>query len=758
VPANADQHKPLLIVESPTKARTLKKLLGNRYSVVSSRGHIRDLPEKELGVDVENDYEPSFRAIPGKQKVVKELRAAARRASRILLGTDPDREGEAIAWHIAAVLAKPVERVEFHEITRSAVAQALEQRHPINRQRVDSQIARRVLDRLVGYGLSPVLWRKVKRGLSAGRVQSVAVRLLCEREEEIGAFLPQEHWSIEGTFAFDAGRFTAGLAEFDGIRIAHPDRHTEGKSRIIESGGEARRIESALKPLAYSVESVEEKEVERAPAPPFTTATLQQDAFNKLGFHGRRTMRLAQQLYEGVDVGRGPEGLITYMRTDSVRVADEFVGETRRFIKAEFGEAYVPKAPRRYRARKGAQEAHEAIRPTGIAYAPELLKGKLSPELSKLYALIYNRYLASQMAPARLAQKQVTVLGDGRKHTARFQRTSSTLLFDGFLRVYRESPGARTGVESQEDDAQVFEAVHPETVVVLSATAPTQHFTKPPARYTEAGLIKALEQNGIGRPSTYVPIIETIIKRGYVIREKKALAPTEWAFVTNRLLGDYFPEIVDVAFTARMEDKLDEVEHGRQEWPKLVDEFYGPLSAEIQAALADQKRYRAEPKLLPEKCPLCGEPLAERHGRFGRFVACSDYPKCTYVKKSQEVQQLAEKCPRCDAPLVARRNRWGVQFVACSTYPKCDYAREPQLKCPRCGGALQRKRAKNRSVYYACEHYRSDGGSCSFRVFGRPLVDLCPLCGWFLVERRRKGQTVVFCSNPECSDHSGLQE
>ena len=757
--ARPDQQKPLLIVESPTKARTLKKLLGRRYGVVSSRGHIRDLPEKELGVDVENDYAPSFRTIPGKQKVVKELRAAAAHASEVLLATDPDREGEAIAWHIANVLKQPVERVEFHEITRSAVALALKQPHAINRQRVDSQIARRVLDRLVGYGLSPVLWRKVKRGLSAGRVQSVAVRLLCEREEAIRAFAPKEYWTVEGTFASDARTFAASLTEFDGVRIVHPDKLIEGKNRIIPSEAAAREIESALKSLTYSVESVEEKEVVRAPAPPFTTATLQQDAFSKLGFRGQRTMRLAQQLYEGVDVGRGPEGLITYMRTDSVRVAHEFVTETRDFIGKEFGAPYVPASPRQYRARKRAQEAHEAIRPTNIAYAPELLKDKLSPELHKLYALVYNRYLASQMSSARFAQKQIAVLGDGREHTARFQRTGSTLVFDGFLRVYRDSAGRRDESADGTPDTVALEAVASGMALTLSELASAQHFTKPPARYTEGSLIRALEHNGIGRPSTYVPIIETIIKRGYVTREKKALVPTEWAFVTNRLLADYFPEIVDVAFTARMEEKLDEVEQGRQEWPKLVDELYQPLSAEIESALADKKRYRAEPKLLDEKCPLCGEPLVERHGRFGKFIACSNYPKCTYVKKNHEVRQLGETCPKCGAALVVRRNRWGVQFIACSAYPKCDYAREPQEKCPKCGGNLIRKQAKNRAIFYVCEHYRPDGGgTCDFRVFGRPVVDLCPLCGWFLVERKRKGKTQVFCSNPECANHAGLQE
>lgn len=755
--ARTAHKKPLLIVESPTKARTLKKLLGKRYEVASSRGHIRDLPEKELGVDLDSDYEPSFRTIPGKQKVVKELRAAAARASRVLLGTDPDREGEAIAWHIATVLKRPAKRVEFYEITGSAVAQALEHPHSIDLKRVNSQIARRVLDRLVGYGLSPVLWRKVKRGLSAGRVQSVAVRLLCEREEEIRAFVPQEYWSVSGTFGFDAGSLSATLAEFDGVRIVHPDKLTEGRSRIIQTQDEARKIESALKSLAYNVESVEEKEVVRAPSPPFTTATLQQDAFSKLGFRGRRTMRLAQQLYEGVDVGNGPEGLITYMRTDSVRVADEFAAETGKFVEKMLGANYVPASPRHYRAKKGAQEAHEAIRPTNLAYTPQQLKGKLSPELWKLYTLIYNRYLASQMTSARFAQKQVTILGDGGKHSARFHRTGSTLVFDGFLRVYRESTDSRAEGEVGSGDARTLAAMAAGLALTLSKLTSTQRFTKPPSRYTEASLIRTLEQNGIGRPSTYVPIIETIIKRGYVVREKRSLAPTEWAFATSKLLADYFPEIVDTAFTARMEEQLDEVEQGRQEWPKLVADFYKPLHAEIESALADKKRYRAEPKLLEERCPECGAPLAERHGRFGKFIACSNYPKCTYVKKTGKAQQLDDKCPRCGAPLVARRNRWGVQFVACSTYPKCNYAREPQEKCPKCGGNLVRKRAKNRSIYYTCENSREDG-TCDFVVYGRPVVEPCSLCGWFLAERRRKGQTTVFCSNPECPNHSGLQE
>lgn len=758
--------KPLIIVESPTKARTLSRILGKGYRVLSSQGHVRDLPDRELGVDIENGYEPKFRIIGRKSKVVKSLRDAAKEAQAVMLATDPDREGEAIAWHLAELINRPVQRVEFREFTPRAVQDAVKHPHDINRRRVDAQLARRVLDRLVGYRISPVLWRKVRRGLSAGRVQSVAVRLICEREEEIRAFKPQEYWTLEGRFAGDGVAFAAQLVEVDGRRIVHPSKEQNSGTRIIASEEEAKALLGALLPLKYAVDSVQEKKISKSPAPPFITATLQQAAFKKLGFQGKRTMRVAQQLYEGIDVGEGLEGLITYMRTDSVRVAAEFVEAARQHISTAFGKSYLPDKPRAWKSRSGAQEAHEAIRPTNLAYAPERVKGRLSPDQLKVYTLIYNRFLASQMANALHLQRQTEVVSAGGDVAARFRHTATTVGFDGFLRVYREENNENEKAKSAGSPAGVHEGM----VLDLKELAPSQHFTKPLPRYTEASLIKTLEEFGIGRPSTYAPILDTIVERGYVEREGRNFAPTEWAFLVIALMKDFFPEVVDVDFTARMEARLDLVEEGKGRWQELVDSFYQPLAKEIEQALADRtKKYKPEARELDEKCPECGKPLVERSGRYGKFIACSGYPECRYVKrdngaKGNAVKPLDERCPKCGAQLVARRNRWGWEFVACSTYPKCDFAREPQLRCPKCGGALNRRQAKNRRVFYVCENSPAPGEdektaagkSCDFVLFGRPTVDKCELCGWFIAERKQRDKVLRFCSNPDCANHSGI--
>jgi len=759
--------KPLIVVESPTKARTLSRILGRGYNILSSQGHIRDLPDKELGVDLEHEYAPRFRIIPRKQEVVKKLKDAASSAPVVLLATDPDREGEAIAWHLAEILARPAQRIEFREFTRSAVQAAVDHPHQINRQRVDAQLGRRVLDRLVGYRISPVLWRKVKRGLSAGRVQSVAVRLICEREEEIRAFTTQEYWTLEGLFACNGAECKAQLIELDGQKVLRPSRKDEADGRIIASGEEAERLRRSLMELSYSVGAVTDKRIERSPAPPFITATLQQEAFKKLGFQAKRTMRAAQELYEGVDVGAGPEGLITYMRTDSVRVEAEFARSARSHIQAEFGADYLPTRPREYRRKKGAQDAHEAIRPTNLAYTPERVKSRLSADQFKVYTLVYNRFLASQMASAVLSQRQVDIVSAGGEHAAKFRRTGTQVLFDGFLRLYREEDAnGENGGNGPADAALArITAGLPARLVSLEAA---QHFTKPPPRYTEASLIKVLEENGIGRPSTYSPIIETIVDRGYITREGRSLAPTEWAFVVTELMKDYFPEVVDVDFTARMEERLDEVEEGRGRWQELVAGFYEPLAKQIDRALADKKKYRPEPVVLDERCPECGQPLVVRDGRFGKFTACSGYPECRYVKREEKaagnnVEPVEGKCPKCGAALVARRNRWGSQFVACTAFPKCDFTREPQDTCPKCGGKLLRLQAKNRRVFYACEHNQRAGegegaGSCDFVLWGRPTVQKCGLCGWFMAEKKQRGTTVTFCSNPACPNHRGHEQ
>jgi DNA topoisomerase-1 len=763
----ATEKKSLIIVESPTKARTLTRLLGGEYKVMSSHGHVRDLPVKTLSVDVDNGYEPEFVTIPAKKKILKELKDAAKDAGEILLATDPDREGEAIAWHLQEEIRSRARRVEFHEFTRKAVLAALAKPHEINQERVNAQMGRRVLDRLVGYKLSPVLWRKVRRGLSAGRVQSVAVRLICEREEEIRAFNAQEYWSLEGEFAHAGASFKAQLVELEGKRISTPTQEQSAATRIVTSEAEAQFIKDALAKLPYAIDSVQEKQTTKSPSAPFITATMQQEAFKKLGFNGKRTMRTAQELYEGIDVGEGPEGLITYMRTDSTRIAPEFLQAARAHIEQAFGKDYLPDSPRFYGSRKSAQEAHEAIRPTNLAYTPERVAKHLNADQQKLYTIIYNRFLASQMANAKFLQRQTDVLSQDPQNIARFRRTDTSVVFEGFLRAYRDE--TEENGENGNGNGKASLQLTAGTPVDMLDLLALQHFTKPPARYTEASLIKTLEENGIGRPSTYAPIIETIIARGYIVREGRALAPTEWAFLVTKLLVDFFTEIVDVGFTAKMEEQLDEVEEGKAEWRTLVDSLYKAMLIDIERALANKEKDYKPPAIDTGRiCPECGAPLLERKGQYGSFVACSGYPKCKYKENGEkaggDVKELAETCPKCgQAHLVARRNRWGTEFVACSRYPKCDFSREPQTKCPKCGGELKRLKAKNRRVFFACEHNpgpEADGkqrGQCDFILWARPTVDICE-CGWFIAERTSKGTTVRFCSNPACRHHKAHEE
>ncbi len=753
----------LIIVESPAKARTLQRYLGNGYQVMSSQGHVRDLPEKKLGVDVNKGFRPIFVQIASKKQVIRKLKERASGSEEIILATDPDREGEAIAWHLQEILRTKVWRIEFHEVTRDKVLEALSRPREINQLRVESQLARRILDRLVGYGLSPVLWKKVKRGLSAGRVQSVAVRMVCEREEEVKSFTAQEYWLIVGNFESSNSSFSAELVEFGGKKILRPSAQKSDNGMVVSSKDDALRIESTLHKLKYSVSKVEDKEVRRVPPPPFITASLQQEAFRKLGFASSRTMRIAQGLYEGVDMNGERMGLITYMRTDSVRVSDEFAAKARDYIGKNYGTRYLPLTTRSYRSRPSAQEAHEAIRPTDLNISPQSIKGRIGEDSWKLYDLIYRRFLASQMADAVFNQRTITVEGGKGDETAVFRRSYRSMLFDGFTRVLESAEKAEGDADEgdleNEKNFDIVMSVVAGTLAKLISVKTEQHFTKPPPRYTEATLIKALEEHGIGRPSTYAPIIDTIIRRGYVAREQRSLRPTEWAFVTNKLLEDYFPEIVDVKFTARVEEGLDEVEEGKEEWKKLVGEIYFPLEEKIEKALKDKVRYKAEPETLSELCPECGASLVLRYGRYGKFVACSNFPVCRYVKKNNEVQEIDEKCPDCGAPLVALRNRWGVQFVSCSTYPHCKYVAEAQRKCPKCGSKLLKRRAKNRRVFYVCEKNTKDQTtSCDFVLFGHPTIEKCPLCGYFLAERRKGGKLDKFCANTQCQNHKGIEE
>jgi DNA topoisomerase-1 len=666
----------MVIVESPAKARTVGRFLGRGYAVESSVGHIRDLPANRMGVDIEHDFEPRY-VIPTKKKdVVKKLRAKAKKSSEVYLATDPDREGEAIAWHLAATLDRqvrgvPVHRVEFHEITQDAIGQAFAHPREIDQQRVDSQQARRILDRVVGYTLSPLLRDKMgRKGLSAGRVQSVALRLICEREREIQAFVPEEYWTIEAELEKQPDptskvQHKSFIARLFKIRGEDPD---------LKNEADAQAIVDALEGAVYVVRKVTQRERRRNPAPPFMTSTLQQEASRKLRFTARRTMAVAQALYEGKDIGDGERvGLITYMRTDSVNVAESAQAEARELIRTRFGEEYLPPRPPRYKTRaKGAQEAHEAIRPTSVRRDPASLKPYLTRDELRLYRLIWQRFLASQMAPAILDQTTVDILAgrEGEDKPYLFRATGSVIKFPGFLRVYEES---REEDEKAEDEGQGIQLPPLEKgeLLVLIQLLPKQHFTKPPPRYSEATLIRALEEYGIGRPSTYAPILSTIQQRGYVEHLEKKLVPTELGFTVNDLLVAFFPDVVNVGFTADMEEKLDRIATGDQAWVPMLHEFYTPFAQAVEVARDKMPRVEFKPEPTGDLCPQCSEPLVFRQGRYGKFIGCSGYPKCRYTAP---ITLPGVTCPECGGPVVEKRTRKGRQFFGCGNYPRCEWA------------------------------------------------------------------------------------
>ncbi len=689
--------KNLVIVESPAKARTLAGFLGSKFKIESSYGHIRDLPKSKLGVDVENNFEPQY-VIPTKsRKQVNLLKKEAEEAEKIILATDEDREGEAIAWHLTQALGlgnpKPetrnpkVERIVFHEITKRAIEEALQNPRDIDLKRVDAQQARRILDRLVGYSLSPFLWKKVIRGLSAGRVQSVAVRIVVEREREIRAFKPEEYWSIEAELhpaKRKKEKFAARLNKINGEVL---DKFA------VKNEDEAKKITADLDNAEWSVDSVEKKAVTKRPLPPFTTSTLQQDAFRRLGFSARQTMRLAQQLYEGVDLGsEGSAGLITYMRTDSVNLSAESVSEARKFITSAFGQNYLPPSPRIFKTKsKGAQEAHEAIRPTNPALAPDDIKKFLDRNQWRLYDLIWRRFTAAQMAEALFDATAVDIAANPYPLTPNrsvytFRATGQVMKFDGFLAVW---------------PAKMEETILPELakdeVLALEKLMPLQHFTQPPPRYSEASLIKALEELGIGRPSTYAPTMATIQDRNYVEKdEQKRLKPTEVGFIVNDLLVEHFPEIVDLQFTAKMEDELDEIAEGKREWRPLIREFYEPFAKHLA------EKYEVVEKQTPEEatdqvCEKCAKPMVIKYGRFGKFLACSGFPECKNAKplSKEPPKSTGVKCPECtEGEIVERRTRKKRLFFGCSRYPDCKYA---TWNDPRKKPANEKAQAENRN-------------------------------------------------------------
>lgn len=684
--------KALIIVESPAKARTIEKFLGRHYQVRASMGHVRDLPRSQLGVDVENQFTPKYITIRGKGDVLKELREQAKKASKVYLATDPDREGEAISWHLAQVLGLSDEapvRIEFHEITKDAVTRAIHEPRSIDRNRVEAQQARRILDRLVGYKLSPLLWRKVRRGLSAGRVQSVAVRLICDREAEIEAFKPEEYWTIDAELQTEPGG-APFVARYYGVGEQKAELHNQG---------EAEAVLAAVRERPFTVVAVKRKERRRNPALPFTTSTLQQEASRKLGFSVRRTMAVAQQLYEGLDLGDlGHIGLVTYIRTDSTRIADEARQAAAAYIEGTWGKEYLGTGDRKDEKEKPhVQGAHEAIRPTEVALTPDRIKGHLTPDQFKLYRLIWERFVASQMAPAVMD----TVSAEIQAGNHLFRATGSTLKFPGFMAVYIEG--------NDDEKAEAEQGLLPDLVegqrLQVVELKPEQHFTSPPPRYTEAALVRALEERGIGRPSTYAPIIETIQVRGYVRKEEKRFVPTEVGRVVVDLLKEYFPEIIDVEFTANMEDELDRIEEGQESWQQVLARFYGPFAATLKEAEEKVGGFEIQDEVTDELCPNCGRNLVKKYGRFGWFLACPGFPECRFTKPILEETGVA--CPACrEGVLVARKSKKGRRFYGCNRYPECDFVvwQRPVAgrNCPECGGLLVEKRSKEQGLLHAC--------------------------------------------------------
>ncbi len=728
--------KGLIIVESPTKVRTIKKIVGRDFEVEASVGHIKDLPKSRLGVKIDNGFEPEYVTIRGKKEVIKKLKAAAKKAQEIYLGPDPDREGEAIAFHIAEELkdlGKPIRRLLLYELTERGIKEALAQPTELDEKKFESQKARRILDRLVGYNLSPLLWEKVKRGLSAGRVQSVALRLICEREREREIFVPEEYWTIEVLLKSEKGEILAKLKRYKGQPV---------KPR---NEAEAQAIVADLKRLSFLVSRVEKKKVRRHPAPPFITSTLQQEAWRRLRFSAKKTMMLAQRLYEGVEIGdEGAVGLITYMRTDSVRVAKEAQEEARSFIKERFGKDFLPAKPPVYKSRKSAQEAHEAIRPTSLSRTPESLKSYLSRDEFLLYELIFRRFVASQMKEALFERTEIHIAA------GEYELLASGLVLEhpGFLVLYRPE---------EEEEEGSLPKLEPGMELRLAKVEPKQHFTQPPPRYTEASLIRTLEEKGIGRPSTYAQIVSTIKERGYVETEKGALKPTELGLLVNDLLTAHFPDIIETGFTARLEEALDEIEEGKKDRVELLRNFYRTFSAVLEKAEKEMASLKAGVS-SGIKCPACGEEMIIRVGRAGAFLACSRYPECKetrdYVREKGEIKiveknrETGEVCEKCGRPMVIKRGRYG-EFLACSGYPECKNTKplSTGIPCPEegCDGTLIKRRARTGKIYYRC----SRAPECEFILWQEPIKESCPACGApFMVRKRERREEFKIC--PKC--------
>ena len=806
--------KGLVIVESPAKAKTIQKYLGKGFTVEASLGHVKDLPKSTLGVDIDNEFDTEYIVIPGKEKVLTKLKKLASSADNIYLAPDPDREGEAIAAHLAEELDEPkskkkkksengderIRRVTFNEITQRAVREAFEHPRDIDQNLVDAQQARRVLDRLVGYQVSPLLWDKVRRGLSAGRVQTVALRLIVEREREVKAFEKKEYWTIDAHLA--AAKPPAFDARFMG----------KGEERIeVPNGEEAEKIRAALEKADWLVRTVDRKERRRNATPPFTTSKLQQDSSRKLRFSVKRTMMIAQRLYEGVELGdEGLIGLITYMRTDSTRVSNEALAEVREYIKGQYGNGYLPEAPNTFKSKKGAQEAHEAIRPTSVMRHPDQIKQYLKEDEYKVYKLIWQRFVASQIMPAVFDQTTVDIDAKPAAETFWFRVTGSVLKFDGFLKVYEESKEGKD--EEDEELKHKLPPLQAGQKLTLRELKPEQHFTEPPPRYNEASLVKELEERGIGRPSTYSAILSTIQERQYVQKLGGKFVPTEIGLVVTDLLVENFRDIFDVQYTARLEEELDEIEEGKEKWTAALNDFYKRFAKDLKYAEKHMENIKRMEKPTDEKCERCGAPLVIKWGKHGSFYACSTYDKdnpesCTFTKEnpinlpdldSADVQEttqeeycencgrvmvlkrgrfgqfmactgypdckttrrldqgkrvpdipLDEPCPKCGRNLMIRHGRYG-EFTACSGYPECKYVKQNFIgvKCPLCAdGELVEKRARKGNTFYGCSNYPK----CKFTSASKPIAETCPKCGQeYLVEKMLKSGPVIACPNKEC--------
>jgi len=797
---NHDMAKALVIVESPAKAKTINKYLGKQYVVKASLGHIKDLPKKDLAVDVEKSFRPHYEVIEGKKKLISELKQAAKKVESVYLAADPDREGEAICFHLQEELqdkknGPAIHRVMFNEITKKAIQQAFEKPGKVNIHLVDAQQARRVLDRLVGYKISPLLWDKVRRGLSAGRVQTVALRLIVEREREVRAFVPREYWTIDAELAAKKGHLWARLAKIN-------DQAAE-----IASQQASDDVLAQIEGADYVVRSVATREKKRNPVAPFITSTLQQESSRKLRFSVKRTMMLAQRLYEGIELGKeGAVGLITYMRTDSTRVSDDALRDVRDFVKEKYGKEFLPESANIYKSKKDAQDAHEAIRPTSMAYAPDVVEKYLAEDEMKVYRLIWNRFVASQMMPALFDQTTIDVAAKGKNGLDYlFRATGSVLKFEGFLKIYQE--GKDTSDEEDEELKHRLPAVTEGEMLRFRSIKPEQHFTEPPPRYNEATLVKKLEADGVGRPSTYASILSTIQEREYVKKEGGRFYPTELGMVVTDLLLESFDDIFDVKYTARMEEELDEIEDGKIDWRDAMADFYGKFEKDLKHAEKHMTDIKRMEKPIDEACPKCGKGLVIKWGKHGSFIACTGYPECTYTreltvdlpdvdkvdlseqgdeeycencgrpmvlkkgrfgtflactgypdcKTTKQIggqqkkpdQMLEEKCPQCGNNLVLKSGRYG-EFTACSNYPTCKYVKQKTIgvKCPECSeGEVVERRSKRGKTFYGCNRWPD----CNFVAWGKPVAEKCPECGSpYMIEKWLKAGPVWQCPNAEC--------